>query len=97
FGDLDEGDRWTHTVEASDPVDQLVVKEPARGVLGLPKIDVGRAAVLLIDREGLLAESWQTLETPACPACDFCDTRPVEGVPVLELDDHTLHPLDSPS
>lgn len=91
FGDLGEGERWTHTVTAGNHVDQLVVEEPARSVLGFPEIDVGSAAVLLIDREGLLAESWQTLETPAFLARDFCDMRRVEVIPVLEFDNGIVH------
>jgi len=33
FGDLAKGDGRTHAVESSDPVDQLIVEEPARSVL----------------------------------------------------------------
>ena len=37
FGNRYEADGWTHTVEVSDSIDQLLGEELARNVLGFPR------------------------------------------------------------
>src|SRR5262249_55595541 len=74
LSDLDEGHTRTHAVETGNAFDKLVVEEPSRQLVGVPQIDVRRAAVLLIDGEGLLAESRQALETAARLVRDRSDT-----------------------
>jgi hypothetical protein len=91
FSDFYERDGRAHAVEIRDHSHELIAEESARGSLGLPQVDIRRATVLLIDRKCFLAKFRQTLETRAMFMRDRLNPGRIELVPVLKLDDHTLH------
>ena len=91
FGDCDEGDPRTQSVQNSDPFEEFVTEESARQPLGVQQIDVHDAVVRLVECEGFLAVSRQRLEQSTSRARDRrarltmrMELRP-RGVPRLLL------------